>query len=101
MPDNNNEQNTAFVSDDSLYGKKVNKHMLIGLIVFVISLIISIVMSFVIDEGLTIETFDNNVITFNLNLVCYLFYIITMITAFALVYLDGKRDGAIMQFKNK
>ena len=23
MPDNNNEQNTAFVSDDSLYGKKV------------------------------------------------------------------------------
>ncbi len=93
------EEKEAF--EKTLYGKKVNKHMLIGLIVFVISLIISIVMSFVIDEGLTIETFDNNVITFNLNLVCYLFYIITMITAFALVYLDGKRDGAIMQFKNK
>ena len=81
------------------YGKKVNKYMLIGAILFLISLVISVILSFVIDGSLTIDYFDNNTISINLNWICYLFYVITLIFVLILVYLDGKRAGAIKQFE--
>ena len=76
----------------TLYGKKVNKYMLIGAVLFLISLVISVILSFV-------DYFDNNTISINLNWICYLFYVITLIFVLILVYLDGKRDGAIKQFE--
>ncbi len=91
------EVKEAFKKDE--YGKKVNKHMLIGAILFLISLVISVILSFVIDGSLTIDYFDNNTISINLNWICYLFYLITLIFVLVLVYLDGKRDGAIKQFE--
>ena len=75
----------------TLYGKKVNKYMLIGAVLFLISLVISVILSF--------DYFDNNTISINLNWICYLFYVITLIFVLILVYLDGKRDGAIKQFE--
>lgn len=80
-------------------GKKVNHHMLITGIALLVFLIISVVVSLVMDESFSIDTFDNNIISFNLNSVCYFIYLITIIIALVLVYLDGKRDGAIKQFE--
>lgn len=81
------------------YGKKVNKYLLIGAILFLVSFIISFILSFSINNSFSIDVFDNNTISFNLNWICYLFYVITIIFVLILVYLDGKRDGAIKQFE--
>ncbi len=81
------------------YGKKTNKHMLIGAIAFLVFLIISVILTIILDNSFSIDVFEDNIISFNLNLICYFSYLITVIIALMLVYLDGKRDGAIKCFE--
>lgn len=84
---------------ETSYGKKTNRYLLIGAVLFLISLIMSVILSFYVDNSFTIDVFYDDMITFNLNWICYLSYLITAIFIIILVYLDGKRDGAIRQFE--
>lgn len=83
---------------ETSYGKKINSYLLMGVILFLISLITSVILSFYIYNGFNVDFFDD-VIIFNMNRVCYLSYSITIFFTMILVYLDGKRDGAIRQFE--
>ena len=74
------------------YGKKTNKMLYISLIIAIIFFIISCIMYFIIDLR---HDFINEFQGLLLNVS----YGLTIISFILACYFDGKRDGAIEQFK--
>lgn len=77
------------------YGKKVNKYFKISLIVFIISILIPFGLGFVHGLMGTSEEVAEKTLE---NIEPFMTFLIDISLVFA-IYFDGKRDGAISQFK--
>lgn len=75
------------------YGKKVNRMLNISLIIFVIIALIPVVVSFAM--GFADYKIDDRTFDLCYNIYMFIFYIVVI----DCIYFDGKRDGAIEQFK--
>ncbi len=74
------------------YGRKTNKMLYISLVIAVVLFIASCIIYFVV-------AFDNKFLTDIESILLNILFGITAIAVILACYFDGKRDGAIEQFK--
>ena len=85
------------------YGKKVNLYIIVGYILFFVTLLSSVLLTILTKQNffdviyaMKVKTFDN--LAQKITFICYG---ACMISIILLVYFDGKRDGAITEYKSK
>lgn len=76
------------------YGKKTNKMLVISIIISVLLFLSSVIAYFVI-------SYDKVLLTVTEDMVLNILFGITCISIIITCYFDGKRDGAIGQYKIK
>ena len=83
------------------YGKTVSIYILISYIIFCVTLFISVLATILLKQNFFEILYSiRNMSKMNIpQLLCYLSYLFCLLSITLLLYFDGKRDGAIEQYK--